>query len=75
MDEHLHRILVFALYAIGLLIIIMIVCLGWNLAASSSYRFLTDEQQSKLQAFLLSGVVGSGITFAGKRIAGEKSKE
>lgn len=75
MDRHLHNILVCALYAAAAIIIVMLVCLGWNLAASSEYRFLTDEQQAKLQGFLLSGVVGSGITFAGKRIAGEKVKE
>ena len=72
MDEHLHRILVIGLYFAGFLVLLMLFSIAWNLAASTGYRFLTDEQETKLQGFLLSGAVGSAITFAGKRIAGEK---
>ena len=68
MDKHVHTILVFFLYAGAAMILGALVSLGWNMAAGSGYRYLTDEQVGKLENFLFSGTIGSALTFAAKRI-------
>ena len=49
----------------------MFVSLVWNMAVPAAYRFLDSTQVAALQGFLFSGVVGSGVTAAARKVSGE----
>lgn len=67
-NYHLHVLIVIGIYILGFAGLLMLLSLFYNLAASSNWRFLTDDQTAKLQSFLLSGVIGSAITALAKKI-------
>lgn len=65
---HLHIVGIVFLYVVSAAVLISLLVLFWNYAAPSYWRFLSDDQVSKLQGFVLSGLVGSGLTQGVKRI-------
>lgn len=65
---HLHRIGVASLYIVGAIVLGLFAVLAWNYGAPESNRFLNDADMAKLQGFLLSGVIGSGIAEGTMRI-------
>lgn len=74
MDGHLHLLLVMGLYFVGVCIALIFGCLVWNMAVPTSYRFLDATQEATLQGFLFSGVIGSMIAAAARKVAGTTAK-
>ncbi|MCD0417284.1 hypothetical protein LOC51_08660 [Rubrivivax sp. JA1024] len=67
-NGHLHRALVISIYVFGTAICCLFLVLCWHYGASTDWRFLSPEQQSKLESFLFSGTVGGLLAGFGKTI-------
>ncbi len=74
MDGHLHLLLVIGLYFVGLCVALIFGCLVWNMAVPTGYRFLDAAQEAALQGFLFSGVLGSAVTAAARKVAGSAAE-
>ena len=74
MDGHVHRILVWGLYFVGICTVAMFGSIVWNMAMPTSRRFLDAAQVATLQSFLFSGLMGSAVSAAARKVAGTVSE-
>lgn len=75
MDNHVHVLLVTGLYFVGACIALIFGSLVWNMTVPLDYRFLDETQVAKLQVFLFSGVLGSAVTAAARKVSGTASEQ
>jgi Flp pilus assembly protein TadB len=66
--KHMHYAQLIGLYVLVFCVTALFVVLAWHYGASANWRFLSPEQQDKLQQFLFSGTVGGVLTGFGKNI-------
>lgn len=66
--EHFERIAIFALYFFTVLFGIAALTWGFHLLAPTSWRYLTDDQMSRLQAVVTGGAIGVLLAHIRRRI-------
>ena len=70
LDTHWHNVLVIGLYFVGACAAALFGCgTVYNMLAPENYRFLDREGLARVQTFLFSGALGSGVTAAAQRVA------
>lgn len=67
-QNHIHRVIVCAIYLVGISLVASLVVLIFHHAAPKSLHFLEPQAVIQLKDFLLYGTIGSGMTTAAKRL-------
>jgi hypothetical protein len=73
-EVHLHRCTVVGIYTVTVACAIMFFVLVSQYILPDRYRFLTGEEQEKLQNFLFSGAIGGLLTGAISKVGGRTSE-
>jgi len=68
-EDHIHRVTVCGIYVVAGCCLVMFLVLVSQYTLPEKLRLLSQDDTSKLQAFLFSGTVGGILTGAGSRLS------
>lgn len=74
LEYHWHIVLVIGLYFVGFCAAVLFACMVYNMVSPVSYRFLDADGLARIQTFLFSGALGSGVTAAARKLSNDNKK-
>jgi hypothetical protein len=68
-ERHIHRVSIWGIYIFAFCCFVMFIVLVSQYILPDKWRLLTDDEGSRLQAFLFSGLIGGVVTSVGRRFS------